>query len=285
MSRSFLCVLGALLGVALPAAGSSPVADAPAKAGVYAPITARAEAMVTVTFVLRIKIEGGGDREVESEVDCLMIAADGLVLCSNTEMGGYVSLLGRMIGGGRLSASGSPSEIKVMVAGEAEGTPARLMTRDTERDLAWLLIEPPAEDTAPRSYPFLDLEQGTTRLEPGDRFYVLRRMHRFFGRAAVVVEATVGAVIDKPRRLVVPAETLQLGFGLPVFDARGALAGVTVMQTPTAEEAQNLMANPMSFLGSAAKVGDMVGGLVLPVAELTKATALARELIAEDEAQ
>lgn len=255
---------------------------AAAEAAAYQPVLARAEAIVTVAFVLRIKIEGSGDRDIESEADCLMIAADGLVLCSNTELGGYVSMLGRMIGGGRVSASGTPSDIKVRSGDQTEGAPARLVTRDSERDLAWLQIEAPAGDAPRPALPFLDLEAPTDGLSLGDRFLVLRRMHRFFDRATVVVEGTVGAVIDKPRQLVVPAVPLELGFGLPVFTETGALAGVTVMQTPTADEAQSLMSNPMSFLSSSAKVGDMVGGLVLPTAELARATALAREIIAAD---
>ncbi len=278
-------VRGALiaLGTLVTAAIAAPAAEA---SGVetYATVSDRAEAIVTVSFVLRIKIEGGGDREIESEADCLMVGADGLVLCSNTELGGYVSMLGRMIGGGRLSASGSAAEIMVSYDDDTEGTPARLLTRDTERDLAWVRLEPEEGETLPAG-PFLDLSADPAILAPGDTFYAIRRMHRFFDRVPVVVEGAIGAVTTQPRHLMVPALPLEIGFGLPVFDRQGAFAGITVMQTPTAEEAQSLMANPMSFLGSAAKAGDMVGGLILSAGEIAKATALAREIIAADDAE
>lgn len=280
ISRGKSILLAAIVAVSTLASVSLPTA--PVHAQSYDAVLARAEAMVTVTFVLRIKIDGGADREVESEADCLIIAADGLVLCSNTELGGYVSMLGRMLGGGRISATGTPSDIEVRLEGAQEGIPARLLTRDSERDLAWLAVDPPADGAAPPAFSFLDLESDAGVLEAGDTFRVVRRMHRYFGRAPVVVEGTVGAVIDKPRALIVPSMPLQLGFGLPVFTADGALAGVTAMQTPTADEAQNLMSNPMSFLSSAAKVGDLVGGLVLPTREIARATALAREIIAAD---
>lgn len=274
-----LIALGSLVMSAILA----PAAEA-ANAEVYETVAARAESIVTVSFVLRIKIEGGGDREIESEADCLMVGADGLVLCSNTELGGYVSMLGRMIGGGRLTASGSAAEIKVSYDDDTEGTPARLLTRDTERDLAWLRLEPDAGE-ALSAGPYLDLAADAAELVPGETFYAIRRMHRFFDRVPVVVEGAIGAVTTQPRHLMVPALPLEIGFGLPVFDHRGVFAGITVMQTPTAEEAQSLMANPMSFLGSAAKAGDMVGGLILPASEIAKATALAREIIAADDAE
>lgn len=280
IARRVPVLLAGLLAMAtLASLGAS---STPAHARGFDAVLEPAESMVTVTFVLRIKIDGGADREVESEADCLIIAADGLVLCSNTELGGYVSMLGRMLGGGRISATGTPSDIEVRLQGAQEGIPARLLTRDSERDLAWLQIDSPTDGTEPPTFSFLDLEADAGTLEAGDTFRVVRRMHRYFGRAPVVVEGTVGAVIDKPRRLIVPSMPLQLGFGLPVFTEDGNLAGMTTMQTPTADEAQNLMSNPMSFLSSAAKVGDLVGGLVLPTRELARATALAREIIAAD---
>ena len=60
----------------------------------------KAAALATVKFVLKVKMGAGGDREIEGETTCPLIDAEGLVLCFNTELGGYVSLMSRMMGHG-----------------------------------------------------------------------------------------------------------------------------------------------------------------------------------------
>ncbi len=66
--------------------------------------------------------------------------------------------------------------------------------------------------------------------------------------------------------------------------AAGTLVGITVIQMPAAEDqiGANLVGG-MSFLSSAAKLQDMVGGLILPAAEVVKATRLPRRVAAADE--
>ncbi len=250
----------------------------------YRRITERAGVLVTVEFVLKVKMPGAGaDREVEGETICPLIDPDGLVLCSNTELGGYVTLMAQMMGrGAGLDVTAAPRKIKVVPSGGGEGQSARLVARDSERDLAWLQIEDAPEN---RKRPFLDLSDHA-ELGVGDRFFRLRRLDDFFGSAPVVTEGVVAAVVEKPRKLLVPAEPASGGFGLPVFDAAGTLVGVTVIQMPAAEDQIGAnLAGGMSFLSSAAKLQDMVGGLILPAADVAKATRLARELAAEDEAE
>ena len=241
--------------------------------------------VATVKFVLRIKMSAGGsgsEREIEGEIDCPVVGDDGLVLCSNTELGGYVGLLGRMMGGGRdLKISGAPTDIKVLIGNDTEGIEAKLVTRDTERDLAWVQVAEVPETGMGR---VLSLE-ATGDLDVGGDFYAVRRMDKFFGRAPAVVEGVIGAITKQPRRLLIPSRVLDIGFGQLVFDQQGTLVGMTVAQMPDLDEAQDLFRNPLPFLSAAAKVGDMVGGAILPASELRKATALARELIVADAAE
>jgi Trypsin-like peptidase domain len=246
----------------------------------YRSIAERVDAMVTVKFVLKVKMAGAGaDREIEGETTCLVIDGDGLVLCSNTELGGYVSLMSQMMGrGSGFDASAAPRETKVIPAAGGDGLDARLVARDSERDLAWLQVEAGAEKLGAA---VLDLDH-RAELATGDRFYRLRRMDKFFGSAPVVTEGVVAAVIDKPRRLLVPAEPASGGLGLPAFTADGALVGITVIQMPAAEDQDDMLSSGLSFLSSAAKLQDMVGGLILPAADVAKATRLAREMAAAE---
>ncbi|MEM7584576.1 MAG: serine protease [Acidobacteriota bacterium] len=248
----------------------------------YVSLAAKGEMLVDVTFVLKVKMTGGGgDREVEGETTCLLIGADGLVLCSNTELGGYIGLMSQLMGRGTgFDMTATPREIKVVVGDRTEGLDAQLLARDTERDLAWVQIdELPAEPPVA----FLDLSK-SAELGPGDRFYRLRRLDKFFGSAPIVTEGIVAALLERPRKLLIATEPGSGGFGLPVFTADGRLVGVTVTQMPAAEDQiSGAFSGGMSFLSSAAKLQDMMGGLIMPAADLAKATQLARESFAEDD--
>ncbi len=283
-SRERLVSLLVAIVLALPAAAaSSDTASNP-----YRLIAERANVLVTVEFVLKVKMAGAGaDREIEGETTCLSIDARGLVLCSNTELGGYVGLMSQMMGrGGGFDVTAAPRKIKV-IPGGGERLDARLVARDSERDLAWVQVEGDDQDLAAatpeegKRIPFLDLSDHA-EIGAGDRFYRLRRMDKFFGSVPVVTGGVVAAVIDKPRKLLVPAESATGGFGLPVFTAGGHLVGITVIQMPAAEDQSGMLSGGLPFLSSAAKLQDMVGGLILPAAEVAKATRLAREVVAED---
>ncbi len=284
-TRVRLCLV-ALFAILL----STTLAASPA-ANPHRSIAERADVLVTVKFVLKVKMAGAGaDREIEGQTACLLIDDQGLVLCSNTELGGYVGLMSQMMGrGGGFDVTAAPREIEVIPGGGGEGLDARLVARDSERDLAWVQVEEgvdslgvPAEG-GKRRIAFLDLDDHA-ELTAGDRFYRLRRMDKFFGSVPVVTEGVVAAVIEKPRKLLVPSEPASGGFGLPVFTAEGHLVGITVIQMPAAEDQiGGMLSSGLSFLSSAAKLQDMVGGLILPAAEVAKATRLAREVAAEDE--
>jgi hypothetical protein len=197
------------------------------------------------------------------------------VLCSNTELGGAVAMMGQLFGRGGFTTS--PGQIEVLVANETEGRPATLVARDTDRDLAWIQLD----EVPQEPLPFLDFAN-SGELTLGDPFYRLRRMHRHFGRAALVEDGLVGAVIEQPRHLYAVANPIQGGFGAPVFNAAGQPVGLTVLQTPNAEDEASTQVQTSALLGNSAQLQDMVAGLILPAAEVVKATRLARESLAAD---
>ena len=64
--------------------------------------------------------------------------------------------------------------------------------------------------------------------------------------------------------------------GLPVFTADGTLLGLFVVQMPETQEA-------LTAIASGNSMQDMAGGLILPTAEVAKATNRAKEMMAEEE--
>lgn len=222
-------------------------------------VAEKSSAMVTVKFLL--KMEGQfGKRESENEITGLMISPDGLVLCANS-----------MIAGSRRFGTATPTDIKVMVGEDVEGTPGKLLARDTELDLAWVQVkEPPS-----KPYDYVDLEK-TFEPKLGDRLISIRRMAKFFDRSPIMSEGRLSGRTKKPRDLLVPAG-FSIQPGQPVFGVDGGLVGIVVLQLPDDEEMES---NPMAFMSMSR---DIANGLILPAAQVQKATNRAKLSSADEE--
>lgn len=221
-------------------------------------ISKHAPALITVKFLLRMESQYG-KRESESEITGIVIEPGGLVLCANSKLGAP-----------RRFGSVTPTDIKILIGEDVEGLPAKVLARDTELDLAWVqLKEPPAKPLA-----YIDMKSSLTP-GIGDKLFALRRMAKFFDRAPIVSHGHCSGQTKKPRELLVPSG-LSLEAGQPIFSGSGALVGFVVLQLPEDEEIE---ANPMAFLSMGRDIG---GGLILPAAQVVKATERAK-LAAEDE--
>jgi S1-C subfamily serine protease len=274
----------AIAALALAAAAASPgrTAAADADADAYRRILEqRSPAVVTVRFVLDIQLGGTmggamGDRgqEVETEISGVVIDPSGLVLCSNTLIGGFAGLMGRLMGGGsELQITATPKDIEILVGDSTQGLPARLVARDTDLDLAWLrLAEPPASPLAA-----IDLATGAAA-RVGDPFVAVRRLDKLFARAPALVEGRIGGAPTKPRRLWVPAAQTA-GHGLPVFDTAGELIGVTVMQFP--DDDGLTAGGGMAAMLQSTRLEEVLSAVILPASEVARATELAREIEAQ----
>lgn len=242
----------------------------------YQTLLARADVLVHVKFVLKVKMDGGQGSESEGEVTCTVIAGDGLILCSNTELGGFLTQMSRF--GRGVSVSAAPSDIEVVLAGRTEAVKARLLARDSDRDLVWIRLEDPPEEPLP----YLDFSQDA-KPRVGEEFFTLTRLDKFFGAAPIVYEGTIGAEVSKPRHLYVPSGLPTVGFGVPAFTAEGRLIGVTVLQMPDSVDEGVNFRNPYSVVGTSLAMQQMIGGLILPAGEIVEATKLALEIAADDE--
>ena len=244
-----LLVLGVpALAVAAPADPAGPVVD-------YAQLILNAAPpLVTVKFVLKISASGQ-DRESDSETTGLMIDAKGLVLCSNTPLGGAARFARARLG----AVTATPTDVKVLVGDDTEGVPARVVARDTDLDLIWLQIKKPAD----KPYAFFDLKTSAIPA-PGQKLLGLRRMGKYFDRTPLVTQGYLSGITHQPRELLVPSPQMVGALGTPVFDARGVLVGMAVWVV--SEEAESNQAAAQEGLG-----------LILPAAEMAKATQRALE--------
>lgn len=234
------------------------------EAGEYAKLLSETTpALVTVKFVL--KMEGQfGKRETETEITGLMVDPSGLVLCANSKLG-----LPRIM---RSLGSATPTDIKVLIGEDTEGLEAKVLARDTELDLAWVKIKEPGD----KKFAALDLEKSAV-VNPGDRILTLRKMAKFFDRAITISEGRLAGRTAKPRDLLVPGGGIDVEPGQPIFTPDGRIVGLVVMQLPDMEEMES---NPMAFMGMRS---DILNGLILPIAEVAKATKRANEREAEEE--
>lgn len=235
----------------------------------------KTSAIVTIKFTLKVNMGGmfgGGEQENESEVNGVMIDEKGLVLCSNTQLSGFIGMMRQFMGpmGGNITAT--PTDLKVLVGDDTEGRDAEIVARDTELDLAWVRMKEPGE----QKYAYVDFSQSAVP-KVGQQVYVLRRMGKYFARCAVAADGRIAGTTAKPRDLYVPAGNVGAAHGLPVFLADGKPVGVVVMQVP---ESEGDASNPLAMLGRMSGMQDMMSGLILPAAEVVKATQRALETAA-----
>jgi len=174
-----------------------------------------------VQVVVQVKMTGemgssmGEKQEFQTEASCVVIDPDGLVLCSNTLLGGYMSLIERVTGG-RMEMTATPTQIKVLVADEPKPLEAKLLVRDSDLDLAWLQVKAPAG----KKFTYVDLAKSATP-KVGDPFFAIRRLDKFFDRTATVYEGRIGGTVKKPRTLFVPTATAESSLGLPALGPAG----------------------------------------------------------------
>lgn len=282
MKRGILGIGLLLLGnlaSAVPSAAAAPSAT-PAAARQpdypHARLAEKAGALVGVRYVLKVATSGA-ERELNGETFCLLIGADGLLLCSNNEMGGYVQLLTQMMNRGPMPAVVStPKEIRVLLGNDSKGLPAKVIARDSDRDLAWLRLDalPAGLHLEP-----VDLEN-QREAQLGEPLYRLRRLDRFFGSVPLVESGVVGALVDHPRKLLIAADLDGGYLGMPIFGGDGKLLGLTVVQMPGEEGGDIDFGHGLP--GQSSKFDDMVGSVILPASELLKATRLALEIHKQD---
>jgi S1-C subfamily serine protease len=251
----------ALAGAAFAPAASAQQAQTPAAAETGAAykriLDAVGPALVTVKCVLKMEGGMGGDNGRDMEATGLMMEPTGLVLVSNAKMGGLAA---------RMGISVNPTDIKVLIGDDTEGLKARILARDSELDLCWIKIED--DKASGKTFQAVDFAAGApTNL--GDRLFTVSRMGKFFDHALSVEEGRHAGTTRKPRPLVITggfATDMRSAVGTPVFNADAKIVGWNIVQVPDKEDME----------GGEQGEGN-TGVLLLPAAEVVKATARGKE--------
>lgn len=252
-----------LMGLSNATAAESPV-DASREAMFQQILDSYAGALVRVKFVQKTQSRWG-EYEAETEVNAVMIEPTGLIMCSNTLMGG---------GGGRWGGRSVPTDIKILIGDDTEGIEATFIARDTELDLAWLQIKEPGD----RKFTYLDLSAAKDApVEPklGQTVVAMGVMGKYFGQETLLSEGYVAGRTKKPRRLYVTRGGLDTDPGLPVFTAGGDIVGFASIQRPDEDEVGGAQSN-LTRRGS---------GLLLPTATVLKAIDRAKDILEAEQAE
>jgi len=213
-------------------------------------------ALVTVKFVK--KMEGASGEGLDSEINGVMIEPSGLILVANWWMGGFEARRGRAV---------SPTDIKILIGDDSEGLKAKILARDRELDLCWIQID----DDKAKGKTFRAVEFSTAPAPAvGEKIYTVQRLGKFFDHALSVEEDRVGGVTRKPRTLLIPSGSSG-SIGQMLLNADGKAVGFNIVQAPDKEDIEG---------------GESIGPgnaavLLLPAAEVLKATARGKEMAAK----
>lgn len=230
----------------------------------------RAATIVTVRSVFKVQMSFMGssrDEESTTEAPGVVVSPQGLIACSNTQLGGYAGMMSRM---SEMEYTITPIETKVLFAGDTREYEATLITRDKERDLAWIRIKDPGEKT----FPFVDLSlAGTAGI--GARVYLVSRLPRQYDRAPVVRSTVISGSTEQPRSLLVTEDSLQDVLGLPAYTEEMKVLGLVVLQGPNPDDVQDERDDDMGMMGG---WGSYLAA-VLPAEEVSRALALALDTV------
>jgi len=205
--------------VALAVAIGAPMvwADELAKQG-RAIMDANQEAVISVQTVVQINVDGR-EREQDGWANATIIDPSGLCVLSLSFIDPFSLLPGNMSGGGT-------RETKVvtlnMLMGDGKELPAKVVLREKDRDLAFVLpVEIPDEPL-----PHIDIFN-VNQPQLLDHVVIVMQLGQVARRAHAIAIDRVEAVVEKPHEYYVLGEHRSRGvISAPVFAVDGAFVGM-----------------------------------------------------------
>jgi hypothetical protein len=275
--RSGTIALLALLGVATALPAAEPKSWK-ALLDRYAP------SVVTLRLTLRTEMEGSGAPPEDSsdEVQGAVVDPSGLILVWNSHLaaGRTAELFSHFGGDEGMHMKVTPTDIKVLLAGESRERPAFLAAADSDLDLAFVQLEEKPE----QALAAVDFAQAAT-LAVGDELGTVSRLSSSFDRAAFFDTVRITGELKKPRPAWIVAGGNATQVGMPYFSVDGRPAGVLVTflsrsGEPTTRDANKIFADLMSLGRGQSEVGPM-GLFLLPAERVNGVVQLARQRAAE----
>jgi hypothetical protein len=194
-------------------------------------IESRSPTVVTVKAALKINGSFMGrtiDQEREMTTVGVVVDASGFVMIPASAVS--VGRFGRMMGGEQPDIKVTPTNLRVIFAGDEKEYEAILGATDSKLGLAFVLIR----DLQGRPTTCIDFSK-TAEPKVGETLYAITRLGQGFDYAPVCQEARVVGQVTKPRTMWV----LQ-GPGAdvphPLYNADGAVTGIVVTQEGVGDE-------------------------------------------------
>ncbi len=205
------------------------------------------DAVVWISAVVKIQMTSGGAQlgpaqEFKIESIGTMISPDGLTVSSYSMMDPMGKMPNYSFSSDgeetRVRASSVFSDVKFRLSDGTE-VPARMILKDPDLDLAYLLPQPVEDEPLPE-FRHLDLSH-SPEAALGDQLIVLGRLGRSLNRQPTVILSRISAVVNKPRKLYVDDRPMG-GLGTPVFTVDGRVLGITVLRRAPETGTVNVMA-------------------------------------------
>src|SRR5688500_3432293 len=177
-----------------------------------------------VQFSVVVKIGGGAvgeEQNAEQEAKGVVIDPSGLIVTTNFAID-PTSVFANMGGGDAMSKITSKVVSIRILTPEGEEIPAKVVLRDTDRNLAFLRpLTPPASPM-----PFVDLKTGG-KAQVGDVVFIYGRMGKSGNRGAEVNYSRVSGIVERPRlQYVIQPLSGSSDFGAMAFNEQGSPLGL-----------------------------------------------------------
>lgn len=248
------CLLAAAL-LAVPAAPA--VAQTDARSMARETVAAKADAVVRIMVVSKMKMSFGGqsqERDMKREVLGFVVDGEGTVVTALTMIDQSQMMEKLQTGNDEMGMSTEVKEIKYILADNTE-VPATIVLRDADLDIAVLRAIEPAK--TPMAH--IDLADSAPA-QMLDQIFVLGRMGRITRRATTGMMGEVQAVVERPRTFYVTSgEIVTAGIGAPVFKGDGKLLGfVTLHAMPGARDMGDDEESVIPIVLPASDIADVV---------------------------
>ncbi len=185
------------------------------------------EAVIKVTAVVKVEVPGRSSQGQDVEISGTVIGEDGLTVVSAASLNPVAALLDAA-GDERIPNKPKVelTEIKYVLADGTE-IPGRLVYKDKDLDLAFLVPDLKAGEAAPK-FTMLEVKEGPKAHELDD-IISLARLSKSMNHASSVVTGQIVAIVTKPRTVYDFAINGTATTGTPVFTNAGELLGFCVI--------------------------------------------------------